>query len=117
MGHRQDETPAPRDRPVKGLPMFTASAPEALAQEKAELAALSERGVLGRWRGYLDKTGPGWLQSALVLGSGSAGVAVCRRVSGVPSAVGPASGDGAGPSAPCWRQSYGTCRNMRWRRA
>ena len=57
---------------VKGLPMFTASAPEALAQERAELAALEGKGVLQRWRGYATKTGPGWLQSALVLGSGSA---------------------------------------------
>jgi manganese transport protein len=69
---RQTEASPPADRPVKGLPMFTASAPEALAQEKAELAALSEKGLLRRWRGYLGKTGPGWLQSALVLGSGSA---------------------------------------------
>jgi len=57
---------------VKGLPMFTASAPEALAREKADLAALNGKGLLRRWRGYAARTGPGWLQSALVLGSGSA---------------------------------------------
>lgn len=57
---------------VKGLPMFTALAPEVLAKEKAELAELAGRGFLQRWRGYYAKTGPGWLQSALVLGSGSA---------------------------------------------
>jgi len=57
---------------VRGLPMFTASAPEVLAKEKAELAALEGKGVLRQWRGYFAKTGPGWLQSALVLGSGSA---------------------------------------------
>lgn len=57
---------------VRGLPMFTASAPEALAREKADLAVLSEKGLLRRWRGYAAQTGPGWLQSALVLGSGSA---------------------------------------------
>ncbi len=69
-----EQTDASPETPhgVKGLPMFTASAPEALAQEKAELATLSGQGVLRRWRGYLSKTGPGWLQSALVLGSGSA---------------------------------------------
>lgn len=57
---------------VKGLPMFTASAPEALAKEKAELAELQGRPALRRWTGYFAKSGPGWLQSALILGSGSA---------------------------------------------
>jgi len=57
---------------VKGLPMFTASAPEILAKEKADLAGLEGKGLLVRWKAYFGKTGPGWLQSALVLGSGSA---------------------------------------------
>ncbi|UCC98948.1 MAG: hypothetical protein JSW66_03490, partial [Phycisphaerales bacterium] len=57
---------------VKGLPMFTASAPEILAREKAELAELQSKPFLQRWRGFFAKTGPGWLQSALILGSGSA---------------------------------------------
>jgi Mn2+/Fe2+ NRAMP family transporter len=57
---------------VKGLPKFSAATPEVLAQEKAELAELEGKGVLRRWRGYWSKSGPGWLQSALVLGSGSA---------------------------------------------
>ena len=57
---------------AKGLPMFTASAPEVLAKEKADLAELKGKGFLQRWRGYFTRTGPGWLQSALVLGSGSA---------------------------------------------
>lgn len=52
--------------------MFTASAPEILAKEKADLAELKDKSTLVRWRGYFSKTGPGWLQSALVLGSGSA---------------------------------------------
>ena len=60
------------DEVVKGLPMFTASAPEVLAKEKADLAELKGKGLLVRWKGYFGKTGPGWLQSALVLGSGSA---------------------------------------------
>jgi len=60
------------DGPVKGLPKSSATAPEALAKEKAELAELQSKGVLRRWRGYFAKSGPGWLQSALVLGSGSA---------------------------------------------
>ena len=57
---------------ARGLPMFTASAPEVLAKEKAELAELEGKGLLHRWRFYGAKSGPGWLQSALVLGSGSA---------------------------------------------
>jgi manganese transport protein len=57
---------------VKGLPAFTASAPEILAKEKADLAELEGKNLLTRWKGYFSKTGPGWLQSALVLGSGSA---------------------------------------------
>lgn len=57
---------------ARGLPMFTASAPQELAKEKAELAELAGKGLLHRWRGYLAMSGPGWLQSALVLGSGSA---------------------------------------------
>jgi len=57
---------------VKGLPIFTASAPEILAKERADLAKLEGKPFLLRWRGYLARTGPGWLQSALILGSGSA---------------------------------------------
>ncbi|MFC1634974.1 hypothetical protein ACFL5Z_09040, partial [Planctomycetota bacterium] len=60
------------DDSVKGLPMFTTSVPEILAKEKADLEALSGKSRIQRWRGYFAKTGPGWLQSALVLGSGSA---------------------------------------------
>lgn len=57
---------------ARKLPMFSASDPEALAKEKAELAALQGKGLLQRWGWYFQKTGPGWMQSALVLGSGSA---------------------------------------------
>ena len=57
---------------AKGLPIFTASAPEALAKEKAQLRELADKNFLQRWRGYFSLTGPGWLQSALLLGSGSA---------------------------------------------
>ena len=58
--------------PVRGLPMFAASEPEALAKEKAQLAELERKGLLQRWRGYSKMTGPGYLQSALTLGGGSA---------------------------------------------
>jgi Mn2+/Fe2+ NRAMP family transporter len=57
---------------VRGLPLFQASDPEALARERDELRALEGQGALTRWRAYFSKTGPGWLQSALTLGGGSA---------------------------------------------
>lgn len=56
----------------RGLPMFSASDPQALAREKAELATLAGRPFYVRWMGYGRKTGPAWLQSALTLGGGSA---------------------------------------------
>jgi len=71
MKDQPDADPVREDL-AKGLPMFAASAPEVLAKEKAELAAVEGRGLLKRWRFYAAKSGPGWLQSALVLGSGSA---------------------------------------------
>jgi Mn2+/Fe2+ NRAMP family transporter len=46
--------------------------PEALAREKALLAELDAKPLGQRLRGYLGKSGPGWLQSALTLGAGSA---------------------------------------------
>jgi manganese transport protein len=66
------DTNSEREDSVKGLPMFTASAPEILAKEKADLETLAGKPCLQRWQGYFAKTGPGWLQSALILGSGSA---------------------------------------------
>jgi len=56
---------------VKGLPMIT-SDPQALAKEKTQLELLEKKGFFQRWRGYTSLTGPGWLQSALTLGGGSA---------------------------------------------
>ncbi len=52
--------------------MFTAQDAEALAAEKAHLAELAGKPFLERCKGYYAKTGPGWLQSALTLGAGSA---------------------------------------------
>lgn len=56
----------------RGLPMVAKWDPEALAREKAMLAELATKPFLTRLRGYLGKSGPGWLQSALTLGAGSA---------------------------------------------
>jgi len=55
-----------------GLPMFKARDPALVADEKIKLAAKEKKGLLPRWRHYLSLTGPGWMQSALTLGSGSA---------------------------------------------
>lgn len=71
MKHRQDFNDVTGEG-VKGLPMFTASAPEILAKERDDLARLEGKPILLRWRVYFARTGPGWLQSALILGSGSA---------------------------------------------
>lgn len=46
--------------------------PAELARERAWLAEVRQRGRLGRWRAYLGRGGPGYLQSALTLGGGSA---------------------------------------------
>ncbi|MGD2123531.1 MAG: divalent metal cation transporter [Gemmatimonadota bacterium] len=43
-----------------------------LAEDRAYLRGLDGGGPVRRWRGYLRLTGPGWLQSAFTLGSGSA---------------------------------------------
>ena len=72
MDNNQQAQKAIQDDLVKGLPTFTASAPDILEKEKADLVELQGKGLLTRWKGYFNKTGPGWLQSALVLGSGSA---------------------------------------------
>ena len=40
--------------------------------EEERLEELERQGLLKRWKGYFSLTGPGWLQSAFTLGSGSA---------------------------------------------
>ncbi|MBL7132960.1 MAG: divalent metal cation transporter [Phycisphaerae bacterium] len=56
----------------QGLPMVSADDPERLAEEKTHLADLARKPLLVRWAGYARMTGPGWLQSAMTLGGGSA---------------------------------------------
>lgn len=51
--------------------------PEALERERARLRTIeSQRGRWRRFRGYWSLTGPGWIQSALTLGAGSAGSSI-----------------------------------------
>ena len=68
----QQNPPSRDTHLLKGLPMFAGLEPQAVIKEKAKLAELESKGLLKRWRGYLALTGPGWLQSALTLGGGSA---------------------------------------------
>jgi hypothetical protein len=51
--------------------------PEALDREVTLLQEINSRPYFWqRWRGYWGLTGPGWVQSALTLGAGSAGSAI-----------------------------------------
>ncbi|UCG87187.1 MAG: divalent metal cation transporter [Gemmatimonadota bacterium] len=59
-------------KPSRERPAFGAADPTVLAEEQALLAQLAGASRAHRWRGYLRLTGPGWLQSAFTLGSGSA---------------------------------------------
>ena len=73
MPPNQPPTPAPAAADVvRGLPMVKPKDAEALAREKGDLAALARRPTLARWRGYARRTGPGWIQSAITLGAGTA---------------------------------------------
>ena len=72
MGMEQPDKPAAQDDMARGLPMVSAWDPEALAKERQELADLAGKPFGQRMRGYVSKVGPGWLQSAMTLGGGSA---------------------------------------------
>jgi manganese transport protein len=61
----------------RGLPMVQARDPEALKKERALLRDINARPrAWSRWRGYWSLAGPGWIQSALTLGAGSAGSSI-----------------------------------------
>lgn len=61
----------------RGLPMVEARDPEALEQERQLLREINAQPHFWqRWRGYWGLSGPGWVQSALTLGAGSAGSAI-----------------------------------------
>jgi manganese transport protein len=61
----------------RGLPMVQARDPEALEEEKRLLKNIALRPHFWqRWKGYWGLSGPGWVQSALTLGAGSAGSAI-----------------------------------------
>jgi len=61
----------------RGLPMVEERDPEALEQERKFLKDIADRPHFWqRWGGYWKLSGPGWVQSALTLGAGSAGSAI-----------------------------------------
>lgn len=70
MDQQQNQTENSGD--VKGMPMFAPGDPEVVAKEQAELRGLQSKGTLARYKWYLSKSGPGWMQSAMTLGGGSA---------------------------------------------
>ena len=66
-----------RDELRRGLPMVESRDPEALEQEKQLLKEINARPHFWqRWKGYWGLSGPGWVQSALTLGAGSAAAAI-----------------------------------------
>lgn len=64
-----------------GLPMTAKWDPQKLTQEKADLAALEGKPFFRRASGYVKRTGPGLLQSAMTLGAGSATASVVAGAS------------------------------------
>ncbi len=64
-----------------GLPMSPKWDPEKLALEKENLKALEELPLGKRSWGYIKRTGPGLLQSAMTLGAGSATASVLAGAS------------------------------------
>lgn len=58
----------------RGFPLVKEREAAALEAERAQLSQVEGRpGFLRRWQGYWKLTGPGFLQSAITLGAGSAG--------------------------------------------
>ncbi len=64
-----------------GLPMTARWDPQKLEQEKADLVELQKKPLFQRAPGYIKRTGPGLLQSAMTLGAGSATASVVAGAS------------------------------------
>ena len=54
------------------IPMYKAGDPEQIRKEKEELISLESKGGWAKVKWYFSKSGPGWMQSAMTLGGGSA---------------------------------------------
>jgi Mn2+/Fe2+ NRAMP family transporter len=66
---------------AKGLPMTAKWDPEKLNQEVSQLQELATKPWLEKATGYIKRTGPGLLQSAMTLGAGSAAASVMAGAS------------------------------------
>ena len=61
----------------RGFPLVESRDPEALETERQLLENINSRPHFWqRWKGFWSLSGPGWVQSALTLGAGSAGSAI-----------------------------------------
>jgi manganese transport protein len=78
MKHQSDVTsPGENDNLRRGLPMVESRDPEALQAEREAILEINARPHFWqRWQGYWGLSGPGWVQSALTLGAGSAASAI-----------------------------------------
>jgi manganese transport protein len=78
VGERDPAGAAARGEELRrGIPLVEERDPQALDREIALLRNIAERRHWwDRWRGYWGLSGPGWVQSALTLGAGSAGSAI-----------------------------------------
>ena len=65
----------------KGIPMTPKWDPEKLQKEISELQELERKPFLTKSAGYLKRTGPGLMQSAMTLGAGSAAASVVAGAS------------------------------------
>ncbi|MGD9125765.1 MAG: divalent metal cation transporter [Planctomycetia bacterium] len=65
----------------KGLPMAAKWDPEKLNREVEQLKELNAKPFFGRLGGYVKRSGPGLLQSAMTLGAGSAAASVMAGAS------------------------------------
>ena len=74
-------TDQPKKNTGKGLPMTAMWDPAKLEKEKAQLRALESKPFFERSVGYIKRTGPGLLQSAMTLGAGSAAASVVAGAS------------------------------------
>ena len=57
---------------TQDIPMYKAGDPELVRKEKEELRMLESKGGWAKIKYYFSKSGPGWMQSAMTLGGGSA---------------------------------------------
>lgn len=75
------ETKPSQEIPDAGLPMSPKWDPEKLAAEKEQLTLLASAPLGKKIGGYVRRTGPGLLQSAMTLGAGSATASVLAGAS------------------------------------